>query len=62
MSDNNDIGPTEDQLMERSRATMNRMILIIQKVKDGTATESELAEHRKIRDEIDRIPVNTLIG
>ncbi len=62
MSNYQDTNPTEDELMERSRSAMNRMILIIQKVKDRTATESELVEYKEVSDKVDRIPPNTLTG
>ena len=62
MNDKNNIELTREERMARAEAAMNRMILIVQKVKDGEATESELAEYKKVSEKVDRIPINTLTG
>jgi len=62
MSATNDQKLRDDDLKERMRERMQRMQGMIERVRNGEATESEIAEIKALDEEINSVPDDVIRG
>ncbi len=53
---------TEDEIKEKARLRMERMRGMIERVKNGEATESEIAEIKALDEKINSVPDDVIRG